>query len=268
MDETDILIDEINDLANTGSNATCADCGENGCTFISSNLGIFLCYRCSELHKSALDEATSTIQSLLTDLDDLSPARLTALRDFLIKMGNQKNHDIYESNLPEGFVRPHGVTMRKQLEKFIVDKYTNKAFSSGGGGSGGGDVVVESNEIDISTNEEEVEAGEGEEGNDKVEFGGENSKNSSWNKVEDKGKDPLLHILVAGFHHKKGNHVEFMYPSVGDELVLSSDEHDASVVLPKEWEALPFLALPDGAHAFEEDYTFFQLPNEQYHTVV
>ncbi|CAJ0934120.1 unnamed protein product [Ranitomeya imitator] len=48
--------------------------------------------------------------------------------------------------------------------------------------------------------------------------------------------------------------VEFSYPPL-----ISGEGHD-SHVLPEEWKYLPFLALPDGAHNFQEDAVFFHLP--------
>ncbi|XP_073406043.1 late secretory pathway protein AVL9 homolog isoform X2 [Dendrobates tinctorius] len=65
---------------------------------------------------------------------------------------------------------------------------------------------------------------------------------------------PVRHIVVVGFHHKKGCQVEFSYPPL-----ISGEGHD-SHVLPEEWKYLPFLALPDGAHNFQEDTVFFHLP--------
>ncbi|XP_036008301.1 late secretory pathway protein AVL9 homolog isoform X1 [Mus musculus] len=65
---------------------------------------------------------------------------------------------------------------------------------------------------------------------------------------------PVLHIVVVGFHHKKGCQVEFSYPPL-----IPGDGHD-SHTLPEEWKYLPFLALPDGAHNYQEDTVFFHLP--------
>ncbi|XP_074844251.1 late secretory pathway protein AVL9 homolog isoform X2 [Carettochelys insculpta] len=67
-------------------------------------------------------------------------------------------------------------------------------------------------------------------------------------------RGPVLHIVVVGFHHKKGCQVEFAYPP----LILG-EGHD-SHSLPEEWKYLPFLALPDGAHNYQEDTVFFHLP--------
>ncbi|XP_026218421.1 late secretory pathway protein AVL9 homolog isoform X2 [Anabas testudineus] len=70
----------------------------------------------------------------------------------------------------------------------------------------------------------------------------------------DEAKGPVLHIVVVGFHHKKGCQVEFSYPP------LMPDEGHDSNLLPEEWKYLPFLALPDGAHNYQEDTVYFHLP--------
>ncbi|KAK5897961.1 hypothetical protein CgunFtcFv8_015419 [Champsocephalus gunnari] len=72
--------------------------------------------------------------------------------------------------------------------------------------------------------------------------------------ARDDPKGPVLHIVVVGFHHKKGCQVEFSYPP------LMPDEGHDSNLLPEEWKYLPFLALPDGAHNFTEDTVYFHLP--------
>uniref|UniRef100_A0A8C5BBH4 UDENN domain-containing protein n=1 Tax=Gadus morhua TaxID=8049 RepID=A0A8C5BBH4_GADMO len=65
---------------------------------------------------------------------------------------------------------------------------------------------------------------------------------------------PVLHIVVVGFHHKKGCQVEFSYPPL-----LPDESHDSGG-LPEQWRYLPFLALPDGAHNYQEDTVYFHLP--------
>ncbi|XP_036982384.2 late secretory pathway protein AVL9 homolog isoform X1 [Artibeus jamaicensis] len=67
-------------------------------------------------------------------------------------------------------------------------------------------------------------------------------------------RGPVLHIVVVGFHHKKGCQVEFSYPPL-----IAGEGHDSHTV-PEEWKYLPFLALPDGAHNYQEDTVFFHLP--------
>ncbi|XP_061614289.1 late secretory pathway protein AVL9 homolog [Phyllopteryx taeniolatus] len=67
-------------------------------------------------------------------------------------------------------------------------------------------------------------------------------------------RGPVLHIVVVAFHHKKGCQVEFSYPPL-----MPREGHDSNM-LPDEWKYLPFLALPDGAHNYQEDTIYFHLP--------
>ncbi|KAL1006312.1 hypothetical protein UPYG_G00070660 [Umbra pygmaea] len=89
-------------------------------------------------------------------------------------------------------------------------------------------------------------------------FSSEKQNISDLEAMEVHGKDelkgPVLHIVVVGFHHKKGCQVEYSYPPL-----LPQDGHDSSN-LPEEWKYLPFLALPDGAHNYQEDTVYFHLP--------
>lgn len=67
---------------------------------------------------------------------------------------------------------------------------------------------------------------------------------------------PVLHVLVVGFHHKKGCQVEYSYPPLMDPV--GGDPH--SPELPSQWKQLPSLALPDGSHNFDADTAYFHLP--------
>lgn len=67
-------------------------------------------------------------------------------------------------------------------------------------------------------------------------------------------KNPILHILVVGFHHKKGCQVEFSYPP----LIAGSEGKQEC---PSGWKYLPTLALPDGSHNFNKDFVCFNLPS-------
>ncbi|PAV83047.1 hypothetical protein WR25_02581 [Diploscapter pachys] len=62
---------------------------------------------------------------------------------------------------------------------------------------------------------------------------------------------PILHVVVVGFHHKKGCQVEYSYPQL-----TGSGEGG----LPDAWTNLPSLAMPDGAHNTEDDIIYFVLP--------
>ncbi|ORY38522.1 hypothetical protein BCR33DRAFT_788769 [Rhizoclosmatium globosum] len=57
----------------------------------------------------------------------------------------------------------------------------------------------------------------------------------------------ILRVLVASFHHKNGNQIDYAVPAFAapESPVASS----AGVPLPDELAVLPFLCIPDGAHA-------------------
>ncbi|KAE9414299.1 hypothetical protein Angca_008527 [Angiostrongylus cantonensis] len=63
----------------------------------------------------------------------------------------------------------------------------------------------------------------------------------------------ILHVVVVGFHHKKGCQVEFSYPKLDGK---------GEGGLSDEWINLPSLALPDGAHNTNDDVIFFILPSK------
>ena len=66
---------------------------------------------------------------------------------------------------------------------------------------------------------------------------------------------PVLHVLVVGFHHKKGCQVEYAHPPL-----MAPDGDPRSSELPSQWRQLPSLALPDGSHHYQEDTAYFHLP--------
>ncbi|KAB7503200.1 Late secretory pathway protein AVL9-like protein [Armadillidium nasatum] len=70
--------------------------------------------------------------------------------------------------------------------------------------------------------------------------------------MEDQENESIaLHVLVIGFHHKKGMQVEYVYPPFDSE----------NGELPDKWKHLPSLCLPDGAHNHEADTIYFHLPH-------
>ena len=65
---------------------------------------------------------------------------------------------------------------------------------------------------------------------------------------------PVLHVVVVGFHHKKGCQVEYAHPP------LTPGGENFSAELPSQWKHLPSLALPDGSHNYVQDTSYFHLP--------
>ncbi len=81
---------------------------------------------------------------------------------------------------------------------------------------------------------------------------------------EESSKSLIVHLIIVGFHHKKGHQVfrlnsielnfnkivqiEYSYPLLNEPI----DER---------WSNLPSLALPDGAHNREKDLIYFHIPS-------
>ncbi|KAI8588358.1 transport protein Avl9-domain-containing protein [Geranomyces variabilis] len=77
----------------------------------------------------------------------------------------------------------------------------------------------------------------------------------------------ILHVLCVAFHHRNGPQVEFAYPPfpsmTAAETAADTPQREgdkSAVALPEEWSFLPFLCLPDGAHATDEEFIYFHLP--------
>ncbi|CAD5221296.1 unnamed protein product [Bursaphelenchus xylophilus] len=67
---------------------------------------------------------------------------------------------------------------------------------------------------------------------------------------------PILHVMVVGFHHTKGSQVEYCYPTLQEE--------GGEVLMPRVWENLPNLAMPDGSHNSPNgDTVYFTLPSSE-----
>ncbi len=76
---------------------------------------------------------------------------------------------------------------------------------------------------------------------------------------EERGTASILHVLVVGFHHQKGCSLEYVYPPFSSSQA-SSPGSSLTSQLPSEWRHLPYLALPDGCHHYDEEVSYFVLP--------
>ncbi|XP_078486970.1 zinc finger protein ArfGAP-2 isoform X2 [Ciona intestinalis] len=101
-------------------NKFCADCLAKGPRWVSWNLGVLLCIRCSGIHRS-LGVHISRVKSVNLD---------TWTNEQMIKVccrGNGWGRDYYEANLPTSHKRPN---TDSSLEYFIRDKYERKKYLS------------------------------------------------------------------------------------------------------------------------------------------
>ncbi|KAH9270273.1 hypothetical protein BASA83_007612 [Batrachochytrium salamandrivorans] len=74
----------------------------------------------------------------------------------------------------------------------------------------------------------------------------------------------ILHVLCVAFHHRNGPMVEYAHPPfpslAHSRRITDSTDTKMAVELPDEWSFMPFMCLPDGAHASTEEFIYFHLP--------
>ena len=70
-------------------------------------------------------------------------------------------------------------------------------------------------------------------------------------------ENPILHVLIVGFHHQKGSTIEYCHPRLG----IPSSEQSLTSSLPSPWKPLLHIALPDGCHNYDEGHVTFSLPS-------
>lgn len=75
-------------------------------------------------------------------------------------------------------------------------------------------------------------------------------------------RNHILHILVVGFHHKKGCQIDYCYPPT--EIDQSDEDSSPTNKLPNIWKTLPSIALPDGSHNYDRDTIYFHLPHPKH----
>eukprot|EP01112_Ceratiomyxa_fruticulosa_P021059 TRINITY_DN7331_c1_g1_i1.p1 TRINITY_DN7331_c1_g1~~TRINITY_DN7331_c1_g1_i1.p1 ORF type:complete len:407 (+),score=99.46 TRINITY_DN7331_c1_g1_i1:1473-2693(+) len=115
------LIEALEELLRLPENKDCVDCGTKAPRWASTNLGVFMCLRCSGIHRS-LGVHVSKVKSV--SLDKWTPAQVDVMREW----GNKRANDYYEATLPSDFNRSIELSSNSQLERFIRDKYERKMF--------------------------------------------------------------------------------------------------------------------------------------------
>ncbi|KAK1050726.1 ARF GAP with effector function(s) [Friedmanniomyces endolithicus] len=108
-------------LTKLESNKMCADCKRNKHPrWASWNLGIFVCIRCSGIHRS-LGVHISKVKSI--DLDSWTDEQLSSV----VRWGNKRANKYWEHKLAEGHVPNDG-----KMESFIRTKYDSKRWAMDG----------------------------------------------------------------------------------------------------------------------------------------
>jgi stromal membrane-associated protein len=103
-------------------NRVCADCSAPDPKWASSNIGVFLCLKCGDVHR-ALGPDISNILSVT--LDDWSDSDI----DSMVEVGgNSYANSIYEAFLPKDYPKPKQDSPMEYRTQFIRAKYETQDF--------------------------------------------------------------------------------------------------------------------------------------------
>ncbi|GAA5848918.1 hypothetical protein JCM3766R1_000677 [Sporobolomyces carnicolor] len=118
--ETQKHLEILKGMLRRPENKLCADCKRNDPRWASTNLGCFMCIRCSGIHRG-MGVHITRIKSV--DLDTWTPEQIENIQ----KWGNKRANLYWEAHLKPGHVPPE-----HKMESFIRSKYELKRWASQG----------------------------------------------------------------------------------------------------------------------------------------
>ncbi|XP_057763871.1 ADP-ribosylation factor GTPase-activating protein AGD12 [Salvia miltiorrhiza] len=112
----------LKDLLARPDNRVCADCGAPDPKWASSNIGVFICLKCSGVHRGL---GTHISKVLSVTLDEWSDDQV----DSMVEVGgNASANSIYEAYIPEGVSKPRPDAGPEERSRFIRSKYELQEF--------------------------------------------------------------------------------------------------------------------------------------------
>ncbi|CAL9050029.1 ADP-ribosylation factor GTPase-activating protein AGD12-like [Musa acuminata AAA Group] len=113
---------KLKELLLKSDNRICADCGAPDPKWASANIGVFICLKCSGVHRN-LGAHISKVLSVT--LDEWSDEQLNSIIEV---GGNSCANAIYEAFLPEGYAKPNSDSNYEERANFIRSKYELQEF--------------------------------------------------------------------------------------------------------------------------------------------
>ncbi|KAG6519598.1 hypothetical protein ZIOFF_023094 [Zingiber officinale] len=113
---------KVKELMLKSDNRICADCGAPDPKWASANIGVFVCLKCSDVHRS-LGEDISKVLSVT--LDEWSEGDIDSMFEV---GGNSYANSIYEAFLPKDYRKPRSNSSYDDRSKFIRSKYETQEF--------------------------------------------------------------------------------------------------------------------------------------------
>ncbi|KAF9448832.1 ArfGap-domain-containing protein [Macrolepiota fuliginosa MF-IS2] len=110
----------LRELVKLPENKVCADCKRNDPRWASWNIGVFLCIRCSGIHRG-MGTHISKVKSV--DLDMWTPDQMGSIQ----KWGNRRANLYWEAHLKAGHIPPE-----HKMESFIRSKYESRRWAMDG----------------------------------------------------------------------------------------------------------------------------------------
>ncbi|KAI0044082.1 ArfGap-domain-containing protein [Auriscalpium vulgare] len=110
----------LRELVKRPENRVCSDCKHNDPRWASWNLGVFLCIRCSGIHRG-MGTHISKVKSI--DLDTWTPEQMDSIQ----KWGNRLANLYWEAHLKPGHIPPD-----HKMESFIRSKYESRRWAMDG----------------------------------------------------------------------------------------------------------------------------------------